>query len=303
MSPTEPRSRAARAAATVLALGCLAALAAPANGAMVERPGTQPAGEALAYWTPQRMAAAEPRELRRAPSPRLLRHAAAARALPAVFGSYEIADYATPPFSANGKIFASDRSGDFQCSGTVVSAANGSVLLTAGHCLHLRGSGWARNLVFVPSYRDGAQPFGLWSARAALVKRKWLRREAPAFDFGAAVVAPSPTATLQATVGAYPLAPDRPRRQAYRVAGYPVNYFGGERMMGCYGPFVGVDWRTGSTGIRCDLGQGSSGGGWIVADTYLVSVMSYGLRGRSDLAFGPRLRGSAARLVARAGGL
>lgn len=295
---------ATRIVAALLALACAAAIAAPAQGRVVERPRAEPPAVAAAHWTPQRMAAAEPRALARAPDPRLLRRArAAGRALPAAFGSYEILDYATPPHTANGKIFASDRGGDFQCSGTVVSAANQSVLLTAGHCLYLRRTGWARNLVFVPSYRDGAQPFGIWSARTALVKRRWLRRESPAADFGAVVVSPSPVATLQATVGSYPLAPDQPRRQNYRVAGYPVNYFGGERMMGCYGPFVGTDWRTGSTGIRCDLGHGSSGGGWIVHDAQLVSVMSYGLRGRRDLAFGPRLRGSAARLVARAGGL
>ena len=294
------RVRIRLAVALAASVCCVAAAAAPAHAAVIEPGGA--AARAAAYWTPERMEAAQPRGLRPAPA-RLVREAGGERVLPAGFGSYEILDYASRPFSANGKIFASSRGGDYQCSGTVVGSANQSVVLTAGHCLYLKRFGWARNLVFVPSYHEGAQPYGVWAARELLLRRKWVRRTAPAFDFGAVVVAPGPTATLESSVGAYPLGAGQPRRQSYRVAGYPVNYFDGQRMTGCHGPFVGVDWRTGSTGIRCDLGPGSSGGGWIVQDQYLASVMSYTLRGRRDYVFGPRLRGSAARLVARAGSL
>ena len=88
-----------------------------------------------AYWTPKRMAAAQPRGLKRVSSAELdhmarsdgpsgrveprrtVSPAAIDRALPTAFGTYEIFEYAVRPNTANGKIFGTDRSGDFECSG------------------------------------------------------------------------------------------------------------------------------------------------------------------------------------------
>jgi V8-like Glu-specific endopeptidase len=183
----------------------------------------------------------------------------------------------------------------------VVASANQSVVLTAAHCLHTRKFGWARRLAFVPSYHEGSTPFGIWAFRDAVVRTKWIKRERFRNDFGAVVLSSLGGATIEATVGAYGLAWNLPRQPTYRVAGYPANYFNGERMTGCYGPVVGVDRVTGATALKCDLGLGSSGAGWIAQDQYVNSVVSYRLRRRPNLSFGPYFRSSAIGLVNHAG--
>lgn len=275
-----------------------------------------------AYWTPKRMVAAQPRGLKSVSSAELdhmarsdgpsgrvkPRHtvspAAVDRALPTAFGTYEIFEYAVRPNTANGKVFGTDRYGDFECSGTVVNTANQSVVLTAGHCVHLRNYGWAHNVVFVPSYKDGIAPYGVWTYRTEVAQRNWIRKQTAKNDFAAIVVSPQANgATLQGTVGGYDLAWNQPRDQVYRVAGYPGNYYDAQRMMGCLGPFVGVERTSRSTGIRCNLGLGSSGGGWLIQDQYLNSVMSFKIKHRPNLSFGPYFRASAPTLVDYAGGL
>ena len=50
-------------------------------------------------------------------------------------------------------------------------------------------------------------------------------------------------------------------------------------------------------GITCDMGQGSSGGGWLIEEEFLNSVTSLG--GRSSLA-GPYFGKAAVRVLGRA---
>ena len=176
--------------------------------------------------------------------------------------------------------------------------------MTAGHCVHLRGYGWAHNVAFVPAYKDGVAPYGVWTYRTEVAQKNWIRKQTEKNDFAAIVVSPQANgATLQGTVGGYDLTWNQPRDQVYRVAGYPGNYYDAQRMMGCLGPFVGVERTSGSTGIRCNLGLGSSGGGWLIQDQYLNSVMSFKVKHRPNLSFGPYFRASAPTLVNYAGGL
>lgn len=63
--------------------------------------------------------------------------------------------------------------GNFVCSASVI---RNRIVVTAGHCLH-PGNGnpasWYTNRIFVPSYRNGAAPFGSWTARACVVTTTW----------------------------------------------------------------------------------------------------------------------------------
>ncbi len=298
----------------------LAASSTPAVGSVAfERGAPAPSAKqrTLAYWTPARMLAAEPRE-RRYPAGASVRERVTLptgapgsippsdpsaglteRVVPDFFGSYEVFEYTTRPQTANGKIFGIDRVGDFECSGTAVTAANQSVVITAGHCLYGRKYGWAKRITFVPSYYHGAAPFGVWAYREYFVPRNWYRKETWKNDLGAIVISPLNGATLETAVGSYGLIWNQPRAQNYRVTGYPTNYFDGERMMGCFGPYLGV--KDGSTKIQCDLGTGSSGAGWVVQDLYVNSVMSFGLKGQPQFSYGPYFRPSAATLVNHAG--
>jgi V8-like Glu-specific endopeptidase len=220
------------------------------------------------------------------------------------FGTYEVPDSASAPNTATGLILYRTRRGLWGCSGTAVSSRTEKLVFTAGHCAYSIREGWSRELVFIPSYRDGATPYGVWAASELWVPGAWHRRENLAYDFGIAAIAPLHGATLQDVVGSFGLAWNQRRKQTYRAFGYPSNHFGGERMMGCLSPFVRSGPYLGRAerqiGIRCDFESGSSGGGWLVDDRYLNSVVSGSYRAQPGILYGPYFGNAAARLHARA---
>ncbi|MFE0186431.1 trypsin-like serine peptidase [Streptomyces sp. NPDC058989] len=115
----------------------------------VDPPGRSAASSADAYWTPQRMAAAEPAvDARSARAP----HRAGGAAPP------------SHPFNGLpqvGTFFWTDahNTGRF-CGGTVVRSPHRDLVVTAGHCL--RSPDPKRRLSFVPQYHDGLKPHGVY---------------------------------------------------------------------------------------------------------------------------------------------
>jgi hypothetical protein len=102
----------------------------------------------------------------------------------------------------------------------------------------------------------------------------------------------------------------QPRRGRYRAFGYPANRLAGQRMWSCRTSYLGADPgppRPGPTamGIGCDMGVGSSGGGWVRSDRrgrqYLTSVTSFLYGGLPNVVFGPYF-GEVARKVWRSAG-
>jgi hypothetical protein len=208
--------------------------------------------------------------------------------------------YGTYPFSTNGKLFLSYRGNDFVCSGTVVASRSRSTVLTAGHCVHDKRLGWARNVVFVPAYWGGYMPFGVWPATVEVAPRGWVRHTHYSSDYAALKVMRAPDGRpISRVVGGVGLAWGQPRRQSYFAVGYPNNKFGGEAMYGCISRAAGKDpFFRGpgqpDTGIGCDMSHGASGGGWTIskrnngrAHPFLNSVTSYGYNKRPNLLFGP----------------
>ena len=47
-------------------------------------------------------------------------------------------------------------------------SANRDTVLTAGHCVNDGPGAFHTNWMFVPGYRDGARPYGTWTARDLL---------------------------------------------------------------------------------------------------------------------------------------
>jgi V8-like Glu-specific endopeptidase len=310
-----------------LALGALVSIgpaAASADAAvshdLLRGPGEK--SETLESWSPVRIGAARP-----APAPELETESVgpadpagprgaiapeqpASEAGPARLaarrgaGAYEVHDPASPPNTATGLILYRGRNGLWGCSGTTVTSRTESLLFTAGHCAHSIRDGWARDLVFIPSYREGETPYGVWAAKELWVPGAWYRREHLAYDFAVAVIAPLRGVTLQDAVGSFGLAWNQPRAQSYRAFGYPSNHFGGNRMMGCLspfarsGPYLGRGPR--QVGIHCDFGKGASGGGWLIEDRFLNSVVSGSYRGQPNLLYGPYFGRAAHRLHGRA---
>jgi Ca2+-binding RTX toxin-like protein len=257
--------------------------------------------EVRRYWTPERMREAEPIEPRRvadtgagaagAPAPgRAPRsHAAVNR--------FEVTDTGAYPARVHGKVFLTfPGEGDFVCSATVVGSGIGNAVISAGHCVFDAGfsNRWATNWVFIPGYRDGQAPFGEWVARSLATTTRWVEQADIRFDVGGAVVEPRQGSELEQSVGARGIAFEQRRDQLFRAFGYPARQppleFTGERLFACDSAYGGDDpseQPPSPMRIACDMTEGSSGGGWVIDDTYVNSVISYGYLLEANDLYGP----------------
>lgn len=242
------------------------------------------------------------------------RHAAGSggTSLPPIpYTSFELTDTASFPNRAHGIVFFSLGRGNHSCSATVVHSATQSVVLTAGHCVNsgTGRQGWADNFVFVPGYQDQVAPFGTWAARRLFTTRQWRKKARLSADIGAAALAPNAAGTVESVVGSRGIAFNQAREQTYRAYGYPVGpapKYDGESLWACDSQFGYVDPFAGARGapqsaIGCDMAGGSSGGGWVVGDSYVNSVISFGYTFAPEVTFGPYFGNLAAKLYAAAG--
>ena len=258
------------------------------------------------YWTPRRMRQARPLDLgRRAPSstaqpdgetdvaPTPLTHSGVNR--------FEVQDTTAYPARVHGRVFLTfPGEGDFACSGTVIGSPAGNVAVSAGHCVFDAGFSdtWATNWTFVPGYHDGQSPFGEWVAGRLASTPEWVAGEGGdegiRYDEGMAVMQPNGSTQLEQAVGARGIAFNQPREQLFRAFGYPAEQppfeFTGERLFACDSPYGGDDTSVPPPRpmlIACDMTSGSSGGGWVIHDTYVNSLISYGYLFQPNDLYGP----------------
>ena len=281
----------------------------------------------VAYWTPGRMAAAQPRDL----TPVGVK--ATPRAKPGGAGGGGVTGKSWigsgPVLDLTGKVFFHMGGGDWQCSGSVVSdggRAGYSVVLTAGHCAIDETTGeYASNWLFMPNWDRQPATFttacsgsyyGCWTAVGIYVH--WGFAHAGAFnnqavthDWGFAVVGPGgkpgqPQTQLDA-LGSYPIqflggVSSGNRLEAF---GYPAaGKYHGNDLTWCAGNiFVDVSSSNGSSnnatwGMPCDMTGGSSGGPWFEGLNEqngtagaLSSLNSYGYSGVRNM-YGPKFNGN-----------
>lgn len=311
--------------AALLIFTAMTAVAAAPARAGVWVPSTS-AREAGRFWTPRRMREAKPLEVKR-PHP----HAgtAAARAgvrgrphrVPAQLprltieasGFEQVADPTAPEYRVNGAIFLSfGIFGYARCSGTAVHSGNQSVVFTAAHCINGGGryGRWFKGRwVFVPAYRYGQRPFGVFPARWLDTTKQWRRSGSENFDVGAAVVGPNERGeTLGEAVGGDGIAWNQKARQTFDVHGYPVEEpFDGETQRVCRNmPFLGHDPDSFlfpgplNLAVACGVTGGASGGGWTIDGNTLNSVTNYGYFDDTTPDFGAYFGKEVARLYGRA---
>jgi hypothetical protein len=285
-----------RAGILLLALALLAALTAPAQAAKPAKAKAveQSRADVLSYWTAERMRNAIPLDRVRATA----RGKRPKAQFP--FTRYEPATY-NP---AHGKVFFSDGGANYVCSGTALSSGNESVVWTAGHCVNEGPGRFFTNWAFVPAYRDGARPYGTWTARTLLTTAGWGQRGDFSYDLGAAVVSTSGGQTLTDTVGSRGAGFNQSATQRYLAHGYPAAPpFSGGRMYICESDLGTRDASANppTMGIGCDMTGGSSGGGWVVGNTVL-SVNSYGYSTQPNVMYGPYQGTVAQQLYASAAG-
>jgi V8-like Glu-specific endopeptidase len=308
----------------------LHAVSAPAAAEATGFRSHESAAKVRGYWTPKRMAEAKPMPVPSTASPPGV--GPPARAAPDAgrpgsiapapptgpdaltrvpttkrVDSGLVADQRSWPQSTNGKLFFVQGRYRYECSASVPPSQSHSVILTAGHCVYGPG-GWSRKITFVPAYDRGARPFGTWSWRYEAVPRQWWRIGNWNYDYAAIKLKANSRGRVGSVVGEQGIAWNYPRRQDYRIIGYPHNISRGRQMWSCQSSFRRVDGKRLSgppaTGVDCNLGAGASGGGWSFYDTpgdgpYLGSVTSHSLRGVQGILFGPYFTANVNRLIGR----
>ena len=286
------------------ACGLAAAPRAAASGVWLE---PSSAGDAAAVWTPDRVREARPVELRR-------ETAVASAAAAGEFGSNfeEVADPTAPEFRIHGVILLSfGILGYGRCSGTAVHSANKSVVITAGHCVNSgRGDHWlAEEAAFVPGYRYGQRPFGIFPVRWIDSTRRWAGSGNFNYDVGAMDVGRNGAGELLGeAVGGAKIAWGLKPRQDFVVHGYPAEEpFDGETQRVCgNATYLGHDPQSlGHAGpqdlaVRCDVTGGASGGGWLIHGDTLNGVTSYGYFDQQTPDYGPYFGKEVGRLYGRA---
>ncbi|GAA4526767.1 MULTISPECIES: trypsin-like serine peptidase [Nonomuraea] len=165
----------------------------------------------------------------------------------------------------SGRLFFTTAEGaNASCSGTAVTSANESVVMTAGHCVKLNGAAH-RNVAFVPAFDNGRRPFGTWVATRLFTTQQWNAREDINFDIAAAVVAPLQGRTLTDVVGGQGVAFNQARQRQMFAFGYPAAApFDGSTLIYCSGRAFNDPVATRGQGVRCNMTGGSSGGGWFL---------------------------------------
>ncbi|WP_182879430.1 trypsin-like serine peptidase [Microbispora sp. H10949] len=158
----------------------------------------------------------------------------------------------------------SDAGRNASCTGTAVTSANKSVVITAGHCVKLNGAFHA-NWVFVPGYDQGDRPDGTWPATTLLTTSQWNSGENMNFDIAAAVVAPQGGRSLTEVVGGQGVAFNQPRGRQTYAFGYPAGApYDGSRLVYCSGRTFDDYLSSEDQGLGCGMTGGSSGGPWLV---------------------------------------
>lgn len=286
-----------------------------------------------AYWTPERMRAAEPLDtvLTHEPQQEADAQASLPSGQPASFAPAEpgeasyavhlgaearedlftVSSYPFPytryeqsppydvyPYSTMGRLFFTTPLGDSSCSGTVVVSTHGSLVWTAGHCLHQGGGGdWHSNFAFVPAYRDGNRPLGTWTGVAGTVLTDWSIDGNFRYDLaGLELATNSSGQVIQQVTGAQGIKFNW-GLYWYTNFGYPAQFpFNGQRMIVCVANWAVQDNPPGSgpltIGKGCDMTGGASGGGWhtdfsSTQGGYVESVNSYKYGTQPEAIYGP----------------
>jgi V8-like Glu-specific endopeptidase len=306
-------------AASLIVVAIVACGAGAASGVRVQSTSARAAND---FWTVARMRAAKPIEPgssgARVQSGKRHGHRGQPHRIAARLGTFgddfeQVADPTAPEFRVNGAIFLSfGIFGYGRCSGTAVRSRNASVVITAGHCVNSggrRGRWYSGKSVFVPAYRYGQRPFGVFPVRWIDSTKQWRANGSENFDVGAMVVGRNQAGEkLVDAVGGAGIGWNLKSRQTYDVHGYPAEEpFDGETQRICRGVrFLGHDANSFAfpgplnNAVSCQLTGGASGGGWTIEGDTLNSVTDYGYFDQGSPAFGPYFGKEVARLFGRA---
>ncbi|MFG2974003.1 trypsin-like serine peptidase [Streptomyces sp. NPDC048331] len=258
----------------LLAAGALVAGALTAAGPSIaaDAPASFRQQPTQGFWTAERMRAAVPLDVTAVPgasrtpvatsaTPTTVAPTAAASptAFPQAGGAWTTGGAVV---KTSGRVFFTMGERTASCSGDSVASANGSTVITAGHCVKYQGA-WHTNWVFVPAYNNGSAPYGQWSATKTFATDQWAASEDMNMDVGLAVVAPLNGQTLSQAVGAQGIAFNGGYNKKMYSFGFPAAApYDGTKLVYCSGN-TGKDFLlTKDHSLGCNMTGGSSGGPW-----------------------------------------
>jgi hypothetical protein len=262
----------------------------------------------LAYWTPARIAAAQPRDYIRDNKGHLVPFAK-----PGGGGGTGASWTGGGKVAGSvGRILFASGGSQWICSGTVVtdaSTSNGySVVLSAGHCAYDGTDGWSSNYVFYPNfdaeptYTCAGRVNGCWTATRLAINSGFYPSgfgpdSALRVDYSFAYLPANSGGELDARFAGYGLKTSGAVVGDTQWAfGYPAaGRYHGKDLIYCTGPTSDDPYGVGTWGLACNMTGGSSGGGWLYgssspatdANKLLSSVNSYGYSGLTYM-FGPK---------------
>ena len=192
---------------TLAAVVVVAAASGCASAPAVSHP-AKPAGGLASYWTEARLLAADPsRGLDYQSRTGLGKTAHLARLSLRV-----------------GALFEHDASGNHFCTASVVASPGRDLLITAAHCINGgKDGGYRQDIVFIPGYRDGQEPYGVWVPAHLLVAPQWENSSDPDYDVGFIVLKPNDSKNIEEVLGANQLGIDPGYTNLVRVTGYPAS--------------------------------------------------------------------------------
>ena len=133
--------------------------------------------------------------------------------------------------STVGALFALSSSGQLQnhfCTASVVDSPTGDLVVTAAHCMQGQRAG---QVVFVPGYSDGHEPYGVWTVTRVIEDGRWQNSADPDDDFAFLVVTqPGNGVPVEDLTGGETLGIGAPADRSVTVAGYPDT---ADRMVSC----------------------------------------------------------------------
>lgn len=199
------------------------------------------------------------------------------------------------PWSTVGKLFFRiPGQGNYSCSAAV---AYNRAVWTAGHCVYTRGRGWHTNVVFIPAYRNGRAPYGVFSASNLATTSGWFNYRRYSYDVGLIIARDRSRRSIGWWTGYLGAMFNARTDQHFHTLGYPSNISSGRYLIACASSTSRLDATESprTVGIGCDMSHGSSGGPRMIkytplaagANNYVNGVTSYYYRGRSLEVFSP----------------
>jgi len=166
------------------------------------------------------------------------------------------------PYRAIGKLYIS---GAGTCTASVISPNN--ILATAAHCVFNRATNrWYPGWTFVPADRNGAAPYGSWTAHHARVMTVYITSGGMRYDVALVKLNQKYISGAWRPVSYYTGYLGRAANLSYTLHlhsfGYPSNLNSGRYTWTCAAEsynLYGVDVR----GMGCNMTYGSSGGPWL----------------------------------------